>query len=402
VLFKPDAHEPLVDDVWNEEHVRRRVREIAADAQSTWDQDTFWPAHEWESWHARLPLKTLYTGAAGVVWALDSLGRVGFADIDLDLAAIARRVLERYREEPDHEDGSMPGFPLPPTWRSSLWLGETGVALVAWRLDPTPQLADKLYELVSANVHNETLELMWGAPGTMLVARAMLEWTGEQRWDEVWRASADAVWNEWGYNDGGCRIWRHRLYGGEYESLGPAHGLVGNVVVLAQVGERLDELARDASATIARTAVVENGLANWPRAIGRDLVEDDGEIRVQWCHGSPGIVASMAEHATPELDELLLAGGELVWLAGPPRADLKGAGLCHGTAGCGLAFLKLFRRTGDELWLDRARRFAMHALAEVDALPPRYSLWTGSVGAALFATRCIGGNADVPTIDSWD
>jgi len=164
---------------------------------------------------------------------------------------------------------------------------------------------------------------------------------------------------------------------------------------------RSGPLDRPEEATL-RAEHVQNGLANWPRAIGRDLVEDDGEIRVQWCHGSPGIVASMAEHATPELDELLLAGGELVWLAGPPRADLKGAGLCHGTAGCGLAFLKLFRRTGDELWLDRARRFAMHALAEVDALPPRYSLWTGSVGAALFATRCIGGNADVPTIDSWD
>ena len=64
------------------------------------------------------------------------------------------------------------------------------------------------------------------------------------------------------------------------------------------------------------------------------------------------------------LDALLLAGGELTWAAGPLR---KGANLCHGTAGNGLALLKLFARTADERWLERARRFAMHAAAQVGA-----------------------------------
>jgi lantibiotic modifying enzyme len=59
------------------------------------------------------------------------------------------------------------------------------------------------------------------------------------------------------------------------------------------------------------------------------------------------------------LTQVLLAGGELTWRAGPL---VKGAGLCHGTAGNGYAFLKLFARTGDERWLERARRFAMHAI----------------------------------------
>ena len=60
-------------------------------------------------------------------------------------------------------------------------------------------------------------------------------------------------------------------------------------------------------------------------------------------------------------EELLLAGAELTWRAGPPGME-KGSGLCHGTAGNGYAFLKAFERTGDERWLDRARRFAVHAL----------------------------------------
>ena len=46
------------------------------------------------------------------------------------------------------------------------------------------------------------------------------------------------------------------------------------------------------------------------------------------------------------------------------HSDEKGAGLCHGTSGNGYALLKTFERTGDERWLERARRFAVHALAQ--------------------------------------
>ena len=51
-----------------------------------------------------------------------------------------------------------------------------------------------------------------------------------------------------------------------------------------------------------------------------------------------------APFSTPELEELLLAGGELTWAAGPLA---KGSNLCHGTGGNGYAFLKLSRRTRD-------------------------------------------------------
>ena len=64
----------------------------------------------------------------------------------------------------------------------------------------------------------------------------------------------------------------------------------------------------------------------------------------------------------------MLAGAELTWQAGPPPGNEKGPGICHGTAGNGYAFLKAFERTGDERWLDRARRFAAHALGQVRRL----------------------------------
>jgi hypothetical protein len=107
----------------------------------------------------------------------------------------------------------------------------------------------------------------------------------------------------------------------------------------------------------------------------------------------------MVATAAPYLDEeLLLAGAELTWRAGAHLQE-KGAGLCHGTAGNGYALLKVFERTGDERWLERARCFAVHALAQSAAAPGRYSLFTGGVGVALFAAACLDADARFPILD---
>src|SRR5439155_18939665 len=116
-------------------------------------------------------------------------------------------------------------------------------------------------------------------------------------------------------------------------------------------------LTEETAALLRRTAVVENGLANWPISEGRTLEGRDGQIRVQWDFGAPGIVVSAASYLD---EELLLAGAELAWRAGPPGVE-KGPSICHGTAGNGHAFLNAFERTQDERWLARAGRFAAHA-----------------------------------------
>jgi lantibiotic modifying enzyme len=165
-----------------------------------------------------------------------------------------------------------------------------------------------------------------------------------------------------------------------------------------------DRLLPGARAALSSTAIRESGLANWPPALSEGLVHRTGTIRTQWCHGAPGVVTSAAAlPADAELDALLLEGGALTWAAGPLR---KGAGLCHGTAGNGFALLKLFTRTGDERWLERARRFATHAAAQVEADRSRYgrgrhTLWTGDLGAAIFLRQCLAGASELPAIDLW-
>jgi Lanthionine synthetase C-like protein len=248
---------------------------------------------------------------------------------------------------------------------------------VLQRLAPSGGNLDELAARIAENARDERRELMWGSPGTMLVAR-------ELGLDDLWAESAEWLRSERDH-DG---LWEQELYDTRVRYLGAAHGFAGCVLALRD-DPSAAEVAR-------RHAVQENGLANWPPVAGDELASArDGAIRTQWCHGAPGMVTSLAD----ALDEdLAIAAGELVWLAGPLA---KGANLCHGTAGNGYAFLTLLARTGDERWLPRARAFAMHAIEQVervraDAGRYRYSLWSGDLGTALYLADCLEGGGELP------
>jgi Lanthionine synthetase C-like protein len=363
-LWRPSEHEPLAGGEWSEERAEEAIRTIVADAEAAFD-GTRWPWHprDDEEW----AVANVYIGGAGVIWALDELGSTGWGD-----AAVAFVDQHRARPEPWDED------PV----ETSYHFGELGIALVAFRLTRDAGLADRVHELVLASLDSDANEVMYGTPGSMLVAEAMLAWTGEARWDEAWRAAAERV--EAARDPDG--LWTSHIGGHAFRYFGPAHGYSGNVRALANRGPV--QLA-----DIAPYIIREDDLANWPP--GETLGPD--EIRVQWCHGAPGMVATLGDL----LDlELAVAGGELTWRAGPLA---KNSSLCHGTAGNAYAFLVLHRRTGDEIWLERARAFAMHAIGRVEQQRSefgrgRYSLFTGDLGVALFLRHLLDGEDRFPTM----
>jgi Lanthionine synthetase C-like protein len=313
---------------------------------------------------------SIYLGGTGIVWALHELGSTGWGDEALAF-------VERRRTEPLWQGQSL---------EQSYTFGELGVALVAFRLTGDAGLADRIHELVVAAHPSETNEVMAGTPGSLLVAEAMLAWTGEPRWDEAWRAAAERVLAA--RDDDG--LWTQH-FGGEARYLGPAHGYAGNKRALANRG------GAPAPADLWPYLLRDDGLANW---LPREGSGPD-EIRVQWCHGAPGMVTTLGDL----LDlELAVAGGELTWRAGPLA---EGPSLCHGTAGNGYAFLVLHRRTGDELWLDRARAFAVHAIGQVERERAahgrgRYSLFTGDIGVALYLRHVLDGESRFPTMGPFE
>jgi Lanthionine synthetase C-like protein len=365
MLFSPEAHEVLAGEPWSAEKMRTAIASIVADAESAFDDG--WPTHPMdilEDEDGSTRFRTVYMGGAGAVDALYRLARRGFVELRRDYVPYLKRSLET---QPDFS-GEDP--------ERSLWMGETGIRLVLQRLAPSAANLERLSELVAANERDERCELMWGSPGTILAGRELgLDVTASIEWLHG-RRDPDGLWTQ-------------QLYGRTTRYLGPAHGFAGCVLALGDV--------TDVSETLQRYAVEEDGLVNWPPLPGLRLGEGsrDGQIRMQWCHGAPGIVATLAHF----LDEALaVAGGELTWRAGPLR---KGANLCHGTAGNGYAFLALLERTGDERWLTRARTFAMHAAGQVernrsDYGRGRYTLWTGDLGTALYLADCTDGGGKLP------
>jgi Lanthionine synthetase C-like protein len=380
-LFDPGEHEPLTESRWDERRVRVAIERIVAQTVDAYEPGKFWPRSPLDDYG--LPVerdRSLWIGAAGVLWALDRLG-AGIGECG---------VYDAYRSRPDVPDS--PG----------LMMGETGVLLVSWRLRPTREKEERLHELVSGNARNPEHELFNGAPGTMLAALYLYEACGDAQWRELWRECADAVWEQFRPDpELDCRIWIQYRRGRLIRSIGAGHGFASNVRSLLR-GEALlreeqaAELRRAAAETASALALRENGLANWPTSADPYWAEQFS-TRVQWCHGAPGLVTSLSTLARDdETDDLLCSAGELVWFAGPLR---KGSGLCHGTAGNGSAFLALHARTGKERWLIRARAFAIHALEQVERSQPRYSLWTGDIGVALYLYACLDGKYGMPVLD---
>lgn len=400
MLFDPDRHEALCDTAWDEARAREAIRTIVRDAEQNLLPEGRWAVHprDDEGDTPRTGFKSLYLGGAGVWWALWFLQRQGVVELGRDPVQAIDAVLAAYRADPDT------GSVVP-----SYYLGEVGILLVQWQLTGSAQAADALFDAVRANIPNPTNEALWAAPGTMVAAWQLWEATGEPRWRGLFLDNVEQLWRTWLYDDAAqCHLWTQDMYGRVVQYSGAGHGFAGNVYPLLRGAAVLDAarlvpLRERSVVTLKAFAQVEDGVVNFkvsttiPRP-GRPA------MLMQWCHGAPGIVTALSYFPaglSAELDAMLAGAGEAIWQAGPLA---KGAGLCHGTAGNGEAFLTLYQRTGDALWLARARAFAMHAVAQSDRARAqhgqgRHTLWTGDPGVAVYLWQCIEGRAGMPGLD---
>jgi hypothetical protein len=262
--------------------------------------------------------------------------------------------------------------------RTTLYLGAAGMIWALRRLGSSldlDSLATGALEHYRMSLNpDERASLFKGEPGLLLLTRS------DGLMDEAQR-SAEILVEEWERHD--WEIWDVVVGGHEFQAIGPAHGFAGNVHVLRDYVDA-DVLRARIEHVLRKHAVWDGGEVNWPAGPGHPV------DRIQWCHGAPGIVATLGDLMA---EDLLLGGAETTWRHGPLD---KGPGLCHGTAGNGYALLKTYAVTGDEIWLERARSFALAAL---DQRQRRYSLMTGDIGAALFAQACIDVDARFPILD---
>jgi len=394
MLFSPERHERLSEISVGEAAARDAIVRIVARAERELDAaDGRWPLDPADAGvEGAGPSSDLYRGAAGIAWALGELAAEEYAAPGTVGRELGER-LEAHLEESDE-----PG----------IWWGIAGALAMGERRWPEASRRDRLAELARSSLALPSLEPMEGHPGYMALAAQLHARTGEERWAAIWAAGADRLLAEWRHDEElGAWLWTQRLGRNETRYLGAAHGLAANAHVLLRGGPLLavrerDEVEHRVVETLSRLAVVEDGRANWPAEAGGPLTIR-GRIRVQWCHGAAGVLTASWD-AAPEDESwgnLLLAAGRLVWEAGPIRAA---PGLCHGTAGNAYALLALWRRTGDERWLERARVFAQHAATQVEDRATRlghgrHSLFTGDEGVALCLASCLSGDERLPVVD---
>ena len=400
-LFDPARHETLQPLAWDTEAVHAAIQAIVTDTQQHFDANHFWPAHPRD--RAKPDgdsggLTPLYHGACGVVWALHYLQNIGATTLQRDYVSVldaARSCNQAWLGE------------VYDAAAASYLMGDTPFLLMQWaHAADRSVLAEKLAQLIVGNIDDPNRELMWGAPGTLLAAQLLHQSSGDARWAGLFVQTAAKLWSQLLWSEEfQCHYWTQDLYGCECTYPDGVHGFVATAFVLIKGRHLLapqdwQAWERCIEQTMARTATQEGGLANW-RAQLVTNAGDKPRLLMQFCHGAPGFVICLAELPGPALDTLLLRAGEAIWAAGPLT---KGANLCHGTGGNGYAFLKLYQRTGDALWLQRARAFAMHGMAQTAAERARhgqgqYALWTGDLGFAVYLWDCLTGDPRFPTLD---
>ena len=123
-------------------------------------------------------------------------------------------------------------------------------------------------------------------------------------------------------------------------------------------------------------------------------------MRATWCNGAAGHLQLwlLAYEVLRDPIYLSLARGA-AWTV--YEAQTNAADLCCGSAGRAYALLRLFRQSGDRIWLHRAHELADHATHAIRTRQLRKnSLYRGELGVCLLAVDlCDPDRARMPLFE---
>jgi hypothetical protein len=156
--------------------------------------------------------------------------------------------------------------------------------------------------------------------------------------------------------------------------LGMAHGTPGVMAFLARaaasvssVGTLAVSMLDAATAFLHAHRLPPEAGAGFPAWVTRDC-QDSGPARLAWCYGDPGVAAALlAAGRTLGRKELEIEAVELALRAqarSPKHNRVVDATLCHGAAGVGHMFNRLYQATGDARLGGIARYWLSRALGE--------------------------------------
>jgi lantibiotic biosynthesis protein len=282
-------------------------------------------------------------GAALLFAALERAGRGGPGG-----RALLAHAVKQVRREP-----------LPPF----LWGGTAGLAFAlvqVARRAPRPEVVTRLADWVRGGAGGE-YELVLGAIGIGVLG---LELAPDPRGAELLEAVVEQLAATAEECDGGL-TWvsaRAKELGLGPHNLGVAHGVPGVAGFLAG--------ALGSGVAPAATEELLRGAARWVLAQRRPgdgsalpYAAGGAPARLAWCYGDAAAVTLLLAARALGDDEIEAGARELAARAaarGPETAGVVDGGFCHGAAGLGHLFGRLWQLTGDEVfataghfWLQR-------------------------------------------------
>jgi hypothetical protein len=318
---------------------------------------------------------SLYSGLTGVGWALAHLqGRLPALDGEDDLADIDEVLLQHLDQSPWTQD-------------YDLISGLVGFGVYALERLPEPMAVACLERVVDR-----------------------LAETAEHRPDGI----------TWWTNPAWLPAEARKPFPGGYWNLGLAHGVPGVIALLGGVCAAGVAVARARSLLeeAVRWLLAQQLPGGFPFWVGPEGA--DRAARLAWCYGDPGVAIALLGAARclnePAWEREALAIARRAAERPADQAGVRDAGLCHGSAGLGHLFNRLYQATG-EPGLGVAARFWLARTLEMRR-PGRgiggYEAWlggddgsqtwstdsgllTGAVGIALALLA-----ATTPLEPAWD
>jgi class I lanthipeptide synthase len=294
----------------------------------------------------------------------------------------------------------------------SLYAGFTGIAWASTHLDrrlfindgddPCAAVDAVLLDYLSASPWRDDYDLISGPVGIGVYALERLPRPSAGRVLErvvhVLSESADYGIDEvsWCTSPHLMPQWQRELFPGGSYNTGLAHGIPGVIALLA--GACGVGVAEGVASPLLHGAVRWLLRRRLPAEIGDGFPAwvvpgtPPEPCRAAWCYGAPGIAGALmcAGQAVGNQDwqaEAAVIGKQAAALP-PDETGVIDAGLCHGAAGLGHIFNRLFRASGDPALADAARFWLERA---VDMREP------GAGVAGYVASRA--GNAP-PDVDA--
>jgi hypothetical protein len=265
----------------------------------------------------------LHGGFAGIAWSIERLGSLGLHGLD-DMDEIDEVLLDLTSRQP---------------WGGEYDLirGLVGLGVYALERLPRPLAVQCLEAIVDRLEERSTRAgagLSWWTPPHHLPAH------------------------------------QRAVYSEGYFNLGAAHGVPAVVALLALIAragvarKKARELATGGARWLLANVLPDSPGARFPSAVAPGV--DSKPCRSAWCYGDPGVVLCLTVTAQAlgdlELEREALAIARESAQRPVEQAGVRDAGICHGSAGLGHIYNRLYQVSGEATFKEAATSWFAHTL----------------------------------------